>query len=174
MNPNFGDTLNEGGKRIIISAIDKYNCISSKQTYFYFIYKFNRPEIEFQSENNISKIDNFVRIQCRVRDYRGNGLLTIEANLTADNLYNCTKKKEREIEDDSFKEVIIGIPINKYYQGNCTISLCVSNTHDEISSLITSIFALDEIPTFNVLDKFKKLIHPNKSLPFIFTLLSNK
>ena len=173
INLELGNQLEEGVKRILIYAVDNHNYSASSMTYFYFIYKYNKPEIEFQSENNISRIDNFVRIKCRVRDYRRNGLLTIEANLTTD-IFNFTKQKECEIEDDSFKDVIIDIPINRYYEGTYHISLFVSNTHNEISSAITNVFTLDEIPTFNVLDKIKKVKYPKKSVQLICSLISKK
>ncbi|EAX92400.1 hypothetical protein TVAG_482760 [Trichomonas vaginalis G3] len=172
-NLELGNQLEKGGKRISISANDKYGYSSSTMSYFYFIYKYNKPEIEFQSENNISRIENFVRVHCRVRDYRGNGMLTIEANLTND-ILNYTNTKDCDIDDDSFKDVFIDIPINRYYEGNLIISLCVSNRYDEVSSIITSIFSLDEIPTFNAIDNIKKFRKPNKSIPFIYSLISNK
>ncbi|EAX92398.1 hypothetical protein TVAG_482740 [Trichomonas vaginalis G3] len=167
--------LNEETNRILISSIDEYNTPSSPKCYFYFIYKYNRPEIEFQKVNNITQIDDFVRVQCKVRDFRGNGILTTVVNITSD-VFNNSKQKECVIEDDLFKDVIIDIPITRNYEYNCTISLYVSNAHDEISSIITSVFQLSDVPTFMAIEKIKKFKHPNKLIPFIYcyNLLQNK
>ncbi|KAI5551088.1 hypothetical protein TVAGG3_0208690 [Trichomonas vaginalis G3] len=168
--PSF-DELNEGIIFVTIYAVDEHGNNASKNESFYFEYKYNKPEIEFQSESNISRIGNFIRIKCRVRYYRKGGVLKIETNITNDDFIS-TNVKEYFIEDDLFNDINIDIPINQFYEGNYSISICVSNEHDEISHFMTSKFTLDDIPTLEDLPEIKKFKHYNKFTPFIFSSIS--
>ncbi|EAX92395.1 hypothetical protein TVAG_482710 [Trichomonas vaginalis G3] len=164
--------LREGNIWITISAVDEQNCSASDKKYFSFIYKYDKPEIEFQPENNISRIDDFIRVPVIVRDYR-HGLLTIHANIT-NSIYSNTKTKEFYIDDDTFRTVNIDLPINRLYGGNYTISICATNEHHEYSTTITSSFNLDNIPTFQKHNKLNKLKHPRKLISLFYILISKK